>query len=306
MKKDACVLALGFFDGVHLGHGALLKRTRLLADRLGVPAAALTFDTHPDTLVSGADVPLINTPEDREWLLRERYGIDKIFTLHFDWETMRQPWQEFAERRLLGEYHAAHLVCGEDFRFGDRGEGTPRCLEAFCVPRGAGCDCIAQVCMDGAPVSSTRIRSLLTAGEMREVVRLLGHPHILSGTVVGGRRLGRTIGIPTANLHLPDGVLPPRFGVYAALACFDGAAHPAVVNIGTRPTVDGKHVTVEPWLLDYDGDLYGRCLRLEFYEFLRPEQKFSSLEDLRQEVLRNAAQTREYFEKTGISGGFLR
>ena len=118
-----CVLALGFFDGVHIGHGGLLRRTRETADRLGVPAAALTFDTHPDTLVSGHSVPLLNTPEDRAALMREYYGIDEVLTLHFDRETMTQPWERFAEETLLGRYHAVHLVCGHDFRFGDRGAG---------------------------------------------------------------------------------------------------------------------------------------------------------------------------------------
>ena len=133
-----CVLALGFFDGVHIGHGGLLRRTRETADRLGVPAAALTFDTHPDTLVSGHSVPLLNTPEDRAALMRKYYGIDEVLTLHFDRETMTQPWERFAEETLLGRYHAVHLVCGHDFRFGDRGAGNPEKLAAFCAQRGIG------------------------------------------------------------------------------------------------------------------------------------------------------------------------
>ena len=273
----------------------LLRRTRETADRLGVPAAALTFDTHPDTLVSGHSVPLLNTPEDRAALMREYYGIDEVLTLHFDRETMTQPWQRFAEETLLGRYHAVHLVCGHDFRFGDRGAGNPEKLAAFCAQRGIGFDRIDVIELDGAPVSSTRIRALLEAGDMAEAVRCLGHPHVLTGPVVSGRHLGRTIGIPTANLALPPQLLCPRHGVYAALACFDGRRLPAVVNIGSRPTVGGTHVTVEPWILDFDGDLYGRTLRLEFYTFLRPERKFDSLDELRAAILHNAEQTREFF-----------
>ena len=171
-----CVLALGFFDGVHIGHGGLLRRTRETADRLGVPAAALTFDTHPDTLVSGHSVPLLNTPEDRAALMREYYGIDEVLTLHFDRETMTQPWERFAEETLLGRYHAVHLVCGHDFRFGDRGAGNPEKLAAFCAQRGIGFDRIDVIELDGAPVSSTRIRALLEAGDMAEAVRCLGQP----------------------------------------------------------------------------------------------------------------------------------
>lgn len=299
--NDACVLALGFFDGVHLGHGGLLSRTRELADRLGLPAAALSFDTHPDELVFGTPVPLINSSSDREWLMHRYYGIDRVFFLHFDRETMCQPWRDFVTQTVLGKYHAAHVVCGHDFRFGDRGLGTPERLAEVCHAHGAGCDCIPEIRIDGQTVSSTLIRKLLSEGEMQRAVRFLGHPHILTGTVVSGQKLGRTIGIPTANLRLPEGVLTPRFGVYAAKACFEDQSLPAVVNIGVRPTVSGSGVTVEPWILDYEGDLYGKALRLEFYAFLRPEQKFPSLAALRQEVLRNAAQTRAFFSGSSES-----
>lgn len=289
---EQCVLALGFFDGVHLGHGGLLKKTREVADRLGLPAAALTFDTHPDTLVFGAKVPLLNTPEERKYLMQSLYGIDEVLTLHFDRATMEQPWQEFVRKTLLRTYRAAHVVCGHDYRFGAGGKGTPEKLAEECARLGLGFDCIPEIRMEGQTVSSTLIRSLLEGGETAKAVRFLGHPHILTGTVISGRRLGRTLGIPTANLSVPEGILVPKFGVYAARAVFDGLTRPAVVNIGVRPTVDGHTVTVEPWILDFDGDLYGHTLRLELTDFLRPEQKFASLEALRSEILRNAETVR--------------
>lgn len=295
--KQPCILALGFFDGVHIGHGGLLRRTREVANRLGLPAAALTFDTHPDTLVFEKDMPLLNTAADREYLMRSLYGIDTVLTLHFDRAMMMLPWEQFAEKILFGDYHAVHLVCGHDFRFGDRGAGTPAKLAQLCASRGVGFDQIEEIRLDGAVVSSTRIRSLLEAGEMAQAVHFLGHPHVLTGTVISGRHLGHTFGIPTANLALPAELLQPRFGVYAAMAYFDGIKRLAVVNIGSRPTVGGTHVTVEPWILDFNGDLYGHELRLEFYEFLRPEVKFSSIAALIEEIHRNAAQTRAYFEK---------
>lgn len=289
---NECILALGFFDGVHLGHGALLRRTRELADELRLPAAALTFDTHPLELVSGQRVALLNTAAERAALMRELYGIDEVLTLHFDRATMAQPWQNFVCDTVCGEYRAVHTVCGEDFRFGAGGRGTAALLKEECARLGVGCDCVAQVCMDGAPISSTRIRALLEAGETAAAVRLLGHPHLLTGMVTQGKRLGRTLGIPTANLAPAEGVLVPRFGVYAANAVFDGENRRAVVNIGTRPTVGGQNVTVEPWILDFDGDLYGHTLRLELLDFLRPEKKFSSLDELKAEILKNAEQVR--------------
>lgn len=289
---EQCVLALGFFDGVHLGHGGLLKKTRQVANRLGLPAAALTFDTHPDTLVFGAKVPLLNTPEERKYLMQRLYGIDQVLTLHFDRATMEQPWQEFVRKTLVQKYRAAHVVCGHDYRFGAGGRGTPEKLAEECARLGLGFDCIPEIRLEGQTVSSTLIRSLLEGGETAKAVRFLGHPHILTGTVISGRHLGRTLGIPTANLSVSEGILVPKFGVYAARAVFDGQTRPAVVNIGVRPTVDGHTVTVEPWILDFDGDLYGHTLRLELTDFLRPEQKFASLEALKAEVLRNAETVR--------------
>lgn len=289
------IIALGFFDGVHFGHGALLKRTREIADRFGMEACALTFDTHPDELVFGSKVPLLNTLEERKWLMQKLYGIDEMLVVHFDRETMQQPWQEFIVQTLIGKYHAAHVVCGHDFRFGAKGEGTPQKLSEFCKRFSIGCDCVGEVQIDGCTVSSTAIRSFLENGQTEQAVRFLAHPHLITGTVVDGRKLGRTIGVPTANIAVAEGVLIPRFGVYAAKAFFDGEEHIAVVNIGRRPTVNGDHVTVEPWILDFEGDLYGKELRLELYAFLRPEKKFESLLELKSEVLKNAEQAKTYF-----------
>jgi len=152
--------------------------------------------------------------------------------------------------------------------------------------------------IDGIRVSSTYIRRQIEEGDMATAVRFLGHPHILTGTVVHGKALGRKLGIPTANLLLPEGMAIPRFGVYACRARIDGKVYPAVTNIGTRPTVEGVGVTVEPWILDYSGDLYDREITLEFYFFLRPEMKFPSLEALQAEIRRNAQQTRDFLQTT--------
>jgi riboflavin kinase/FMN adenylyltransferase len=138
----------------------------------------------------------------------------------------------------------------------------------------------------------------LEKGELEEANRFLGHPHILSGVVVAGQQLGRKIGIPTANLLIPQGVLVPKFGVYACLCRIDGTAYPAVTNIGTRPTVDGQGITVEPWILDYSGDLYGRQITLEFHYFLRPEKKFDSLEELQGQIRRDAGETRQILSES--------
>ena len=151
--------------------------------------------------------------------------------------------------------------------------------------------------LEGIRISSSYIRQQLEDGHMATAVKFLGHPHILTGTVIHGKALGRKLGVPTANLQLPEGLAIPRFGVYACSCLIDGKRYPAVTNLGTRPTVEGSGITVEPWILDYSGDLYGREITLEFHYFLRPEKKFPSLEALKEEIYRDAEGTRLYLKR---------
>ena len=294
MRNDKRVFALGFFDGVHLGHQALLSECVRLARELDCQPAAITFDTHPQTLTAGQAPGLLNTGADRIRLLRS-FGIGPVYTFYFNQETRNMPWQEFF--KVLLEYGAAGIVCGHDFRFGYRGEGNAEKLTAACREAGIPSVVVPEQRIDGVRVSSTHIRQLLENGQMETATRFLGHPHMLTGTVVSGRRLGRTLGVPTANLHLPEGILAPRFGVYACRVTVGDKFYAAVANVGTRPTVSGSHITVEPWILDFEGDLYGREITLEFYRFLRPETKFESLEALRQQIQADADQTRNFFQK---------
>lgn len=288
------VIALGFFDGVHLGHASLLQMAKRRAGELGLRPAVISFDLHPDNLVAGQQVQLINSIADRKEVLQRVYGIADVILVHFDEQMMHMPWDAFVEDVLVREYGAKHLVCGYDFRFGDKGAGNPERLREKCRALGLGCDVMPRFDLDGITVSSTYIRSLLERGEMEEARRFLGHPHCLSGPVVHGRALGRTIGIPTANLLMPENVLVPAFGVYAAkVALPDGSEKLAVTNVGVRPTVDDSStVTVEPWILDFSGDLYGQHIRVDFYRRLRGEKKFSGLEALQQEIFRNAEETK--------------
>ena len=297
MEQTKRVIALGFFDGVHLGHGALLRRVGEIARQEGHIPAALTFDHHPKDFIPGAEhVPLINTPMDREELMHRLYGIRQVMVLPFDEHTREMPWREFVTRLLVERYQAAHLVAGHDYHFGYRGEGDPERLRALCRELGIGCDIIGRVELDGVTVSSTYIRGLIQAGDMERAARFLGHPHTLSGPVVHGKGLGRTIGIPTSNLIVPQGVLMPAFGVYATRVWIEGRGYLAVTNVGVRPTVENTdRVTVEPWILDFDGDLYGQNIRVEFCRQLRPERKFPSIDALKAAILENARQTRAYF-----------
>ena len=290
------IIALGFFDGVHLGHHALLRECRNMADRLGCGAAAVTFGTHPDALVFGKAPRLLNTAQDRKRLLLSS-GMDHVIVLPFDKTMMTMPWQSFF-RLLVNKYQAAGLVCGHDFRFGSRGAGTPQLLQLACEKEGIPCTVIPEQKLDDITVSSTYIRTLVEAGEMENAARFLGHPHMFTGYVVPGQHLGRTIGVPTANLCLPKDLAQPHRGVYACRAMVEGNAYLAVTNVGCRPTVSGENLTVEPWILDFEGDLYGKEITLEFHKFLRPERKFDSLEELRTEIRKNAEETKEFFRRT--------
>ncbi len=290
--KEKTIFALGFFDGVHLGHQALLAACRTLADRHGCNAGAVTFASHPDALVSGKAPALLNTSEDRKSLLLH-YGMDRVVALPFDRVLMTTHWSAFLTR--LVEEGGAGFVCGDDFRFGAGGSGTAKKLAAFCQSRQLPYAVVPQQELDDIRVSSTYIRGLLETGEMEKAVRFLGHPHLLTGPVVSGRGLGRTLGIPTANLEVPEGIQLPRSGVYACTAFVDGHTYVAVTNIGSRPTVGGHRVTVEPWLLEFEGDLYGKPLTLAFHKFLRPEQKFPTLDALKAQIQLDAAEAFKLF-----------
>ncbi len=292
------VIALGFFDGVHLGHGALLQTVRKKAEELGAVPAAFTFDKSPTAVITGQAVPLLSTVDDRILLMRKCYGIQEAVVAPFD-AMQRMDWADFVARYLVGELGVVHVVAGHDFHFGYMGKGNPTRLRAKCAELGVGCDIIQKVEQDGITISSTYIRNLVAQGEMERAVEFLGHPHILTQQVGHGKGIGHSaLGFPTVNLRIPDGVIVPAFGVYATQIWVDGQRRAAVTNVGVRPTVkdnDGR-ITVEGFILDFDGDLYGRQVRMEFHKRLRGERKFPSMEALADEIRHNARQTREFFE----------
>ena len=295
MKKR--VIALGFFDGVHNGHGALMRRTYEVAQQLGAVPSAFTFDPHPQNVIFGRPTPLLTSPEDRADLMRQYYGIEDVIVEPFTVERMKQPWKDFVEQTLVRDLGAVHLVCGHDYHFGYKGEGNPQRLRELCAELGIGCDVIEKVEQEGITVSSTYIRTLVAQGEIERANEFLGHPYTLSDQVSHGKKLGTTLGFPTVNLKLKEHVMPPAKGVYAAKVILEnGDVHPAVTNVGTRPTVDdGDQLTIEGFILDFHGDLYGQKIRMEFYKYLREEKKFPSFDALKAEIAHNVEQTREYF-----------
>ena len=290
------VMALGFFDGIHVGHAALINMIKQRADETGAEPAVLTFDVHPDNLVLKKTVPLINSAEDRKHILKRCFGIDEVVVIHFNQRVMRMDWQAFLNE-IIDEMNLRWIVVGHDFRFGYKGLGTAAKLKEHCEGRGVGCDIIPAVCRDGVIVSSTLIRRLIESGEMEKANEYLGHPHTLTDVVRSGYHLGTQMGTPTINMGFPQGSIIPRHGVYAAKAYIDGQEYMSVTNVGIRPTVsDSGNVNVESFLLDFRGNLYGHQARIDFYKFLRPEHKFADVEALAAQIKSDAQTTREYFE----------
>ena len=299
MSTPKRVIALGFFDGVHKGHGALLRTVAQVADRLGAKPCAFTFDRSPTAAITGQAVPLLSSVEDRVWLMRRYYGIEEVIVAPFD-GMQKMDWQDFVSEYLQKELGAVHVGAGHDFHFGYMGKGNPQRLQEKCRELGMGCDIIQKVEQDGITISSTYIRTLIAQGEVERADQFLGHPHTLTNRVAHGKKIGTTtLGFPTVNLLIPQGVIVPAFGVYATRVWFDGQCRCAVTNVGVRPTVEDNdgHVTVEGFILDFDGDLYGHEIRMEFYKYLRPEQCFPSMDALAAEIRRNAQQTRDYFRQ---------
>lgn len=282
MMKEKTIYALGYFDGVHAGHKALLAACRQLAQAHNCLAGAVTFTGHPETLLLGKTPRLINTDDDRNKLLTRRFSVICV-ELAFDARLMATPWQTFLQM-LVKDYGAAGFVCGSDFRFGSAGEGNADRLAAWCAQQSLCCQIVPPQELDGVRISSTHIRGLLENGEMANAVRFLGHPHILSGVVMPGKQLGRTIGVPTANLFYPQQLVKLPYGVYACRVKAGDRCFRALTNVGVRPTVAGQGVTVESWLQDFSGDLYGQEITVAFYEFIRPEQKFADLLQLKSQI----------------------
>ena len=216
MNDPGRAVALGFFDGLHLGHAALLRKVSERAVETAAIPTVVTFDVHPDTLVFGKEVPLINSSVEREDIIRRIYGIDSTIFLHFNRSLMQMPWDSFLAS-VVQELNMKAIVVGHDFSFGYRGEGKPDLLQRWCKERGILCDVIPAVCVDGRVVSSTEIRSLLENGEIEEANRLLGHPHMLSDVIHSGYHLGAKLGSPTINMVFPAGVVIPRHGVVSVV-----------------------------------------------------------------------------------------
>jgi riboflavin kinase / FMN adenylyltransferase len=292
----SAVLAIGNFDGVHLGHQTVLAEARARARAAGTSFAVLTFEPHPRSVFQPGTAPFRLTPFRDKARLMAALGVETFIAHRFDLNFAKKSAEDFV-RELLGRgLGVRHVVVGYDFVFGNRRRGNPAMLRELGAIHGFGVSVVDPVSSaSGAVYASTLIRQHLVAGRPQEAAALLGRPWEIGGHVRMGDQLGRTIGFPTANLALDD-YLRPAAGVYAVRVgleeggrtrWFDGAA-----NLGWRPTVDGKDLRLEAHLFDFDGDLYGARLRVAFIAALRPEQRFSGLEALKAQIAADCLEAR--------------
>ena len=288
MEKQR-VIALGFFDGVHRGHQDILKITARLAREKGMEAAAVTFESHPRAYVRGRAPDMINTFPSRCDLLKQA-GAALVIALPFDRQMAETSPQEFAEM-LRDRYRGAVVVCGDNFRFGRNAAGKPADLEAF----GLETHVVPPVLYGGRVVSSTYVRESVRDGKVGRAKHLLGRPFFLEGPIVGGFQVGRTLGYPTINIRVENGILMPHRGVYVTRVTVDGQQFRAVTNVGTRPTfTDADIVSVESHILNFTGDIYGHEAKVEFLKFLRPERGFSDGDALRAQIAKDIQQALAY------------
>lgn len=275
------VAALGVFDGVHLGHQALLRDAVALAREAGVSSAAVTFDRDPDRVIDPAHAaPQLLELEDKLAFIAEQ-GIDLMLVVPFDAAVAAMPPRAFLDEVLASAFGLEGLVVGLDFRFGAKAAGHAGDLAAFGAEHGFAVTARPLLEVEGTPVTSTRIRALVGAGEVAAAARLLGRPHRIVGTVERGRGEGeRLLGTATANLAPPPYAAMPADGVYAARARLDGRCHAAAVSVGVPPSFPEARHALEAHLLEFDGDLYGQRITLEFLERLRDQRRFESQADL--------------------------
>jgi riboflavin kinase/FMN adenylyltransferase len=297
-------LTIGNFDGVHLGHEAMVRRLREAARQRGLPAAVMTFEPHPREFFSPGDAPARLSPLREKLECLQALGVERVYVCRFDAGFASQPPETFARDVLARRLSVRWLLTGDDFRFGARRAGDVRLLGALAPALGMEVESMHSVLVDGLRASSTSVREALAEGALERATRLLGRPYAISGRVVGGDRIGRELGFPTANVRMSLN-RPPLFGIYAVSVHGLGQTPlKGAASLGVRPTVTtAGRPTLEVFLLDFDESIYGRRIRVDFLQKLRDEEKYSSLEALKAQIDRDVCATRAFFAGQSVVAG---
>lgn len=281
------VIVLGVFDGVHLGHKELMNKALEVAQEKNLKPTVFTFDIHPRLLSQNINQKLILPSESKIKFIKEKCDIKEVIQYPFTKDIMNMPWDTFIKEILIGKYNAQHIIIGYNNRFGYQGLGDSEKLIQLCTELGVGYTICEPVTLDDITVSSTYIRNLILAGDIITANKFLGHPYTISGKVVLGKQIGRTINFKTANINITDSILLPPFGVYKTRAHIDGIMYNALTNIGIKPTLNDNKVSVETHILNFESDIYDKIIEIEILEFIRSEKKFNSLEELKQQIIKD-------------------
>ena len=288
-----CVVTIGVFDGVHRGHQEMIQHALRRARAAMLPLVLITFDPHPSEVVRPGSHPPVLTPVKRKAELVEALGVDAFFVLPFTTELSRMPPDEFVHVVLVEKLHAAAIVVGDNFRFGYKAAGDLDLMRTLGTRFGFSTEGVGMLRDDDVTLSSTFVRSSIDAGDVSQAEKALGRPHRIDGIVVRGEGRGRQLGYPTANVHTDRHIAIPADGIYAGWALLRDKRLEAAISVGTNPTFEGRQRTVEAYILDFDEDIYGVELGVEFVERLRGMEKFDSVDDLITQMGVDVEKTRE-------------
>lgn len=281
-------VALGNFDGMHVGHMAVLRAAKSFENE-GLTPLALLFDVHSLKAITGTAPPMLMTAEERNRIIAEN-GLE-IRTIVFN-EIKELSPQDFVEKILVGRFGARAVCCGYNYRFGKNASGNAQAMKEICDRLGLECRIAGEVDVDSCAASSTEIRKFIENGEIEKANKMLGHPFGFCTRVIDGDKRGRTLGFPTINQELPDGLVLPKFGVYQADVTVDGEHYKGVANIGRRPTVGTEKVLSETYIIDFHKNIYGEYVDIRPVRFIRPERKFSSFDELAKQIKSDAKEVR--------------
>ena len=298
-NMDPIVVALGNFDGVHLGHQEIIRRTVDSAEAAGLSSAVFTFSNHTSTVIEGME-PVKNIMYEEEKIRAvEDFGIDHMIDIPFTKEILSMSPGSFVKDILVDILNIREAYCGFNYSFGHKAQGTPSVLMAQGLEYGFGIHVQEPYTIDGKVVSSTWIRELIAEGRMEEAARLMGRNYAISGEVIVGNKLGRTIGFPTCNLVVDETMITPPNGVYISMCTCKGKRYPAVTNVGYKPTVGTYAKNIETHIFDFDEDVYGERIRVEFIKHTRKEQKFDGIDALKDQIERDSIDARVYHRQQG-------
>jgi len=277
------VVTIGNFDGVHKGHQVLIEKTATYAKARGIKSAVFTFLNHPINYFVPEKVKNIFDEKEKERLI-EGFGIDYLIDIPFDKAMTQISAEQFIVKILKDKIHAKKIVVGYDFTFARNKEGTVDVLREMGHEYGIEVEIVQPIKINGIRVSSTFIRELISEGRIDEIPQYLGTPYVIEGEIIHGKANGRKMGYPTANISLKDQIIKPKNGIYASRVIIDGKKYFGATNVGMNPTVNGKYLSIETNILDFDEDIYGKRVRIEFLEKIRDEKKFESLDELRKQL----------------------